>query len=1055
MLEKLDARYPKIKTTLETSLKTNDFTQADLALVETHIDDLIRVLKSSRFVQESICHTPKNLIHVLANLPEPFSLNHYHQLVSPQTPGTYYAQDSELESHLRQKRTLAMLRIIYRDVLGLANLNDTTNELSFLAQACLWQAHTHHYNQLVRQYGEPKNDKGQTQAFLILGMGKLGAHELNLSSDIDLIFTYPESGTSVGGKKAVDNQVFFTRLGQKIIQCLDRVTADGHVFRVDMRLRPYGQSGALVSSFAALENYYQTQGREWERYAMIKARVVLNSLADDTVNTGQPKLSAPPNDEDISRHPATQELMSLLRPFIYRRYIDYSVVDALRKLKQSIRQEVRRRGLENDVKLSSGGIREVEFIAQTFQLIRGGRDKSLQTNKLFKALDELESLECLTKDTVKKLKNAYSFLRRSEHAIQAYKDRQSQKLPDDSDAQNALLAYMAYESWNDFINTLNTHRHHVDHEFHAVISDANENNEILDDTANEKDDGASVLATKKPDQIYQELWQHCLHKPSPHSLGSEGSNNLEEPNNLSQKGSASTTLKDAFEALGFETSDSLVKTIEGFSQRIQCQVLQETGRERIDEFMPRLFKTITEEASEGSGSRDKQNESAFKSHTLLRILPLVQSVSRRSAYLLLLSENPEALKQLVKLSAASPWIPEQLKQQPALLDELLDSRTLYHLPSKASLTDELHRALLRVEEDDLEEQMNVLRHFRSSHALRVAACEISGALPLTKVSDYLSFLAESILTCCLQLVWKSMTRKHGYPDDDIREHPKFTIIGYGKLGGIELSHGSDLDLIFLYEANDNGETRTESAETNATHTQRSINNQLFYTRLGQKLIHMLNTRMASGRLYEVDMRLRPSGNSGQLCTQIKGFKKYQQENAWTWEHQALVRARPVAGDAVLAQEFNDVRKEILGKQRKIETLKKDVSDMREKMRKHLSSENGEKNTKLEKKAEVFHLKQDAGGIVDIEFMVQYAVLAWSHELPDLMRHTDNIRILECLAHTARLPTQEVEQLTKAYKAYRSAGHRRILQQESNLVESSRFDKEREHVVSIWQKLFAG
>lgn len=998
MLATLTKCYPDIQTTL-----SNVLNHDELEIVEKHNDVLLQVLHCSVFAQESIRQNPSDLMFTLKNAEYSFHLEQYHQLMAVEDKNEKElgkdlgCDEQQLDRHLRQQRTGAMLRIIWRDALNIASLNETTTELSYLAQASLWAAFSFHNEALITEYGTPVNIEGETQAFLILGMGKLGAYELNLSSDIDLIFAYPEQGKTTGGsKKPIDNQVFFTRLGQKVIQSIDKITADGFVFRVDMRLRPYGQSGALVGSFASLENYYQNQGREWERYAMIKARVVLNSLANTDKHTF-------PDDEDIANHIATQTLKDMLQPFIYRRYIDYSVVDALRQLKQSIRQEVRRRGLENDVKLSSGGIREIEFIAQTFQLIRGGRDKSLQSNRLLYILDQLANLECLPLETCQDLKQAYIFLRRSEHGIQAYRDKQTQTLPQEDASQQALLNYMGYGDWPTYISTLNTHRELVDNEFRKIIS--------------EEDTDSDNAHTHEGLEKWEALWKACL-DISDNGIANE---KTDKQSNI--------YLSQSLITLGFDTDAELLKNLRELSSRIASQVQQETGRERVDEFMPRLFAEVV------------QHEQP--SRTLKRILPLVHSVARRSAYLLLLIENPSALVQLVKLSAASPWIAEQLRQQPALLDELLDERALYHLPSKEELENELQRALLRVDENDLEDQMNVLRHFRSSHALRVAACEISNTLPLMKVSDYLSFLAEAILSCSVPLVWKGLVNKHGYPDGDEREQPRFCVIGYGKLGGIELSHGSDLDLVFLYDAKPNG-----NSSGNAEGRQQ-IANPLFYTRLGQKLIHLLNTQMASGRLYEVDMRLRPSGNSGQLCTRLEGFRKYQLENAWTWEHQALVRARPVAGDHELAEQFQNVRSEILCKKRALDILKKDVTNMREKMRAHLGKETKSNSTSKS----LFHLKQDSGGIVDIEFMVQYTVLAWSYEQPDLVRFTDNIRILECLAQTARLPTQEVEQLTTAYKAYRSAGHRRTLQQESNLFDVSDFSSERASIVAIWEKLF--
>ena len=455
--------------------------------------------------------------------------------------------------------------------------------------------------------------------------------------------------------------------------------------------------------------------------------------------------------------------------------------------------------------------------------------------------------------------------------------------------------------------------------------------------------------------------------------------------------------------------------------------MQALGRQRLDHFMPQLL--------EGVMHCDSPRE------TLKRILPLVQTIARRSAYLLLLSENPSSLARLIELAGASPWIAEQLSKNPALLDELLDNRNLYHTPDKQQLQQELSHGLAAIAQEDLEAQMEFLRYFRNAHALRVAACEVSGALPLMKVSDYLTCLAEVILQYTLQYVWAELVAKYGFPDAEPREQANFAVIAYGKLGGIELGHSSDLDLVFIHNASLNGVTDGEARGL------KSIDNHTFYTRVGQKIIHMLNTKTASGQLYEVDMRLRPSGNSGLLVTTISGFEKYQRESAWNWEHQALVRARAIAGDNALCSRFDQVRQSILQTERDLDTLASEVVAMREKMRKHLGSPQN-------KGAANFHIKQDAGGIVDIEFMVQYAVLAWSHTQPGLAKYTDNIRILAHLEQSKKLSVQEVEQLTEAYKAFRSVGHRLALQNLPSIVDGKSLQSERQIVLSIWQKILS-
>ena len=939
--------YDKLResySTEEIEALTTKLTHDEEALARLH-----HVAYGSEFFAVQVQRDSKILLGLLehGNLPigEPELASQLNQAA--------FDDVHQLDEQLRQLRNQTMCKIIWRDFNRLAHLQETTQSLSWLAEACIQASLDFHYKSLADIHGDPIDAEGNVQPMLILGMGKLGAYELNLSSDIDLIFAFPNSGNTSRADKSIDNQTFFTKVGQRIIKSLDSVQASGFVFRVDMRLRPYGQSGVLVSNFSALEDYYQNQGREWERYAMIKARVVASN--------GPWEIES--------------ELMTMLREFTYRKYVDFSVIEALRKLKQMIVQEVKRRRLGDDIKLGAGGIREIEFIVQAFQLIRGGRDKELQDNRLLVILPRLEDLGCLPPGVAEKLTQAYIFLRNTEHAIQGYQDRQTQKLPIDDKQQTILAKVMGFGDWQTFLDELNRHRDIVSEEFSRVIA------------APEEDE------SHEHDLVWDDIWQNALDQQV--CLLEFKKHHYENP----------------------QQSAQLIEDLHTSSMKLQPQ-----SKQRLDQFVPLLLSHVS--------TTDSPSE------TLERILKLVKSVSRRSAYLILLMENPVALLQLVKLSQASPWIANELAEYPALLDELLDQRTLYRPPSKAELQDELRRTMLRIAEDDLENQMETLRYFRSAHALRVAACEITGALPLMKVSDYLTWIAETILEYVLQLSWKILVAKYGYPDGDERQSPAFIVVGYGKVGGIELGHGSDLDLVFIHNASSNGMTNGD----------RSIDNQTFYVRLGQKIIHILNTPTASGRLYEVDMRLRPSGNSGLLVSSLASFDRYQKKDAWTWEHQALVRARVVAGDSDLAEEFAQVRNTILETQRDTQTLKHDVITMRKKMREHLGSDKNHTGTRE------FNIKHDPGGIVDIEFMVQYGVLAWSNTHSNLVTFTDNIRLLERFAQSNLLSAQEADLLTEAYKAYRSTGHKLTLQQQPNLVPPDMYATERQTVISIWNRL---
>ena len=878
------------------------------------------------------------------------------------------ADDDSLARQLRRFRNRQQVRIIWRDLTRQADLAETCSDLSDMADACIDLAYQWLYARHCEQFGVPTGRRsGQAQHMVILGMGKLGARELNLSSDIDLIFGYPEGGETVGAKRSLDNQEFFVRLGQRLIKALDAPTVDGFVFRVDMRLRPYGSSGSLVLSFNALEQYYQDQGRDWERYAMIKARVV----GGDQV--------------------AGKELLEMLRPFVYRRYLDFSAIEALRTMKQLIQQEVRRKGMAANIKLGSGGIREVEFIAQAFQLIHGGRDLSLQQRPLLKVLATLSGQGYLPAAVVEELREAYEFLRYTEHALQAIDDRQTQMLPDNQTDRNRVAFIMGFDDWETFHQQLLRWRDRVDWHFRQVIADPDE-----DETA-----AGEALVGGEWLPLWEQDWDEEF---------------------------ACRQLSDA----GFQNGQVACQRLAALRSGNQVRTMQRLGRERLDAFIPRLLAQAVE-----------QDDPDL---VLERVLPLVEAVARRSAYLVLLTENPGALQRLLELCAGSPWIAEQIARFPLLLDELLNAGRLFSPPQALELAAELRERLTRIPEDDLEQQMEALRHFKLAHRLRVAASEIAGTLPLMKVSDYLTWLAEAILEEVLALAWRHTVARHGQPRrvDGSLCDPAFVIVGYGKVGGIELGHGSDLDLVFIHDGDPNAET--DGAKP--------IDGAQFFTRLGQRIIHLLTTQTTSGQLYEVDMRLRPSGAAGLLVSSLTAFDRYQSGEAWTWEHQALVRARVLVGCPQLADDFEKVRASVLGRPRDLEQLRTEVSEMRSKMRDNLgtrATSAGTADKAFLAEAE-FNLKQDAGGIVDIEFMVQYAALAWSHQHPELLRYTDNIRILDGLEQAGLMTGDEVRLLQDAYKAYRAAAHRQSLQKLPGVVSGDQFHDERRAVMRIWREL---
>ncbi|RRQ21619.1 bifunctional [glutamate--ammonia ligase]-adenylyl-L-tyrosine phosphorylase/[glutamate--ammonia-ligase] adenylyltransferase [Thiohalobacter thiocyanaticus] len=918
---------------------------------------LARVWAASEFVAQSCEREPELLAELLESGELLADTAHGELRARAGAAVAEVLNAFDLGEALRRFRRREMVRIAWRDLAGWAGLDEVLRELTELATACLQVALDRLHAWLCRELGTPKDSAGRPQSLVVLGMGKLGAGELNFSSDIDLIFAYPEPGR-LGKRDGLSYEEFFTRLGQQLIEVLNRQTGEGFVYRVDMRLRPYGDSGPLVMDFDMLEEYYQSQGREWERYALIKAWPVAGDPAQCT------------------------ELMELLRPFIYRRYLDYGAFEQLREMKTMIIRQVQRRGMEDNIKLGPGGIREVEFIGQAFQLIRGGQEPRLRLRQVQAVLGNLAYLDLLPRYAVERLIEAYRFLRRVENRVQAFADEQTHELPTDEAGRARLALAMGFPDWAALLKQLDRHRRFVEEQFQQVFG-------------------------------------------SPHTREEEGDRETEALGALWQGQLDDEAALALLDEIGFEQPDEAHRLLDQLHHSLESRAMGKRGRERLDRLMPLLLAAIGE-------ARDP-NE------TLARLVRLLETISGRSAYLALLVENPMALSQLVQLCDASPWIAAELTRHPILLDELLDPRTLYTPPSRKQLEAMLDRRFEDIAPDDLETQMDALRHFKQMAVLRVAAADVAGATPLMVVSDYLTAIAELVLQKVLTITWHHLVARHGVPrcgTGKARREAGFAIIGYGKLGGIELGYGSDLDLVFLNDG-EGEEARTEGPKP--------LDNAVFFARLGQRIIHLLNTLTPAGVLYEVDMRLRPSGASGLLVTDMAAFAAYQHEEAWTWEHQALVRARGVAGDPDTLAAFEAVRREVLCRQRDPERLRREVRDMRSRMRTELArSESGR-----------FDLKQGPGGIADIEFIVQYGVLRWAHEFPDLVRYSDNIRLLEGLAGAGLMPEDDVRVLGNAYRAYRKRVHNLTLQEVPALVYQGEFIQTRAAVLGIWKRIFEG
>jgi [glutamine synthetase] adenylyltransferase / [glutamine synthetase]-adenylyl-L-tyrosine phosphorylase len=861
-------------------------------------------------------------------------------------------QIAEKTSHFRCRE---MIRIAFRDLTGYADLFETMSDLSALADACIDGVFSKLYDQFSLRYGIPKNQLGKNQNIVVVGLGKLGAKELNFSSDVDLMLAFPEDGFTSGKQESITNLEFFSLLSRAFLKIFAGSSSAGIIFRVDLRLRPFGENGPLITNFNFLEEYYEAQGREWERYALIKARVVAG-------------------DQTAGHH-----LLKRLNPFIYRRYLDYNAFESLREMKQSIDFEIQRKGFQGNIKLGPGGIREIEFFGQAFQLIRGGVLPLLQEPSILKVLNTLVEEKYISPSTRDELTNAYLFLRNTEHRLQEFDDRQTHSLPTEETKLFLLSLSLGFSDIDQFSRQLHAHIKNVHDHFTQILSTADQEQPVSD--------GKKVLSG---------IWE-----------------NLFEP-----KDEEAILL-----SAGFQKPSDILKQIIGLKDDTATRSLSRDGRRKLDQLIPRVLEI--------TGKSEQPDLSFF------RIVELIKAIEQRTNYLSLLIENPGALKQLVSLSIASPWIIKFLTKHPVLLDELLDTRILYSPPDRKQLTIELEKKLESVPVEDLELQIEQLCIFKQINTLRVASADISANYPLMRVSDHLSDIAELILAQVFNLSYHHIGKKYGYPScsPDIKNSKQgFAVIAYGKLGGIELGYGSDLDIVFLHGAAP-GKTLGGKFQ--------SIDNNQFYTRLGQRIIHILTTHTRAGRLYEIDMRLRPSGSSGPLVSHINSFREYQANNAWTWEHQALVRARFICGDPAISNLFEIIRRETLMKKRDLSELQSEIRTMREKIRKaHGISEPGK-----------FHLKQGKGGIIDIEFIVQYLILANAHQHSALVKWSDNVRQLEALAQTGILENKISHLLKQAYLTFRSSIHHLHLQDQPPVVDYPDLQAIGSTVAAIWKNYF--
>jgi glutamate-ammonia-ligase adenylyltransferase len=913
--------------------------------------ELLRVVAASEFVAAALIQDPRALGWLIRH-DDP---------AAARDGGEHYARsvrealdEVEAQRVLREWRRRVQAHIVWRDLAGRAGVRETLDAVSDFADAAVRVASEAARRHLQALFGTPRDESGAPAAFIVLGMGKLGGRELNFSSDIDLILVYRGPGETDGPRR-IDNAEYFDRLGRELIRLLDVRTTDGFVFRVDMRLRPFGDSGPLVVSSAALEDYLQQHGRDWERYAWIKARPLVGEEAYAALYA------------------------ECVRPFVFRRYLDFGVFESLRDMKSLIEREVSRRELEGHLKLGRGGIREVEFIVQSLQLVRGGSDRRLQSAQLLKVLPLLADSKLLEPANIAALTDAYLLLRNAENALQMIRDEQTHTLPESEVDQARMALYLGAAAWPQVAARIEAARGGVARQFSALLFGA------PDEAKGLAEPMFSWLDTER-DQRLVELARRAYAVPLAREL-------------------------DA--------------ALQAFCDAATFRRLDASGKKRLQLILDRLL-------SRAGGCDDPLS-------VVQRVLRVLESIGSRASYLALLKEQPAALDRLIEVCAISGFLSRQIADFPLLLDELIDAKAFNELPSRAGFQLQLQARIEQLPADDPERQVEGLRQFQKAAVFNVALADLTARLPLMRVSDRLTDIAELILQCCMDLGWQQMTALYGVPhcgeEGGALRPVNIAVAGYGKLGGLELGYGSDLDLVFLHDSH---------GAVQATVGERPTDNGLFFLRLGQRIVHLLTMHSSAGRLYEVDMRLRPNGKGGFLITGIDAFERYQQSEAWTWEHQALLRARAVAGAPGLCAEFEAARRRTLVQAVKRDTLRSDVAEMRVRMRKELSQAG----------AGQFDIKQGAGGIADIEFLVQYWVLRDALAHPQLLTYSDNIRQLEGLAHVGALSSERAHWLTETYIGYRTVLHHLSLEAGGErVVDEAPFVVTRDAVKDIWRETF--
>ncbi len=906
------------------------------------IEKIERLAIASNYALSQIQRDPESIDRLLGL--EKFTLNP--RIINFDASGKIDLD--QLKHELRRYRHQKLVEIIYLDVVASTPLEMTLHHLSDLADQLIRNALEACQQYLSAKHGQPLESNGDSMELNVIAMGKLGGRELNFSSDIDLICCYDSDG-ELSGYGQLSYQEYFSRLVRLLNQALSDVTADGFVYRVDLRLRPWGESGPIVLSHSALEHYYQLHGREWEQYAMVKARVLTGS--------------------ENSRN----YLSSMLRPFVFRKYHDYRVFDGLATLKTKIDAQAKSRGMRINIKVGPGGIREIEFFVQAFQILKGGRNHHLQSTGIFDCFIALGKQHIVDDNTLEKLRAAYCFLRHFENRIQMFDDQQVHDVPEDTTQQLRMATTMDYADWESVIEQLQLHRDQVNLCFNDLFKQGVESKSA-----------PAIFDSFSDSTDADQQWEFI-------------------------------------EKAGVGDARDINQSLNRFLQSKSWSFMSARARQRFSILLPGLLETIR--------CRDHPGE------LFARFMRLFSAIAGRSVYFELLYQNQPLLAKLASLFARSAWIADEVSQYPMLLENLIHSGDEQRF-DKSILHQRLQEQLVNIE-GDTELELDSLRLFKREQTLVIASAELAQEIDATQVSHYLCDLAEVVLEAVYGLACKTLQKQYGTPecvDNGLRRDANFAIIGYGKLGGYEMHYQSDLDVIFLHDS---------SGDHQRTSGDKSIENSVYFARLAQKIISMTAVQTASGKLYEIDPRLRPEGASGLLVSSIQAYQRYQLEKAWTWEHQALLKARLVAGSAILLEPFASIRAQVLRIPRDDHQLRKDIVEMRERIYQEKRPPEGKR----------MDLKQSRGGMIEIEFLVQYWVLTLANKIDSERLYSDNTSLLNEMFRL-NLITDSQSQLVETYQTYNRLLHESTLQNQPAEVDTAKIAKHVNHVLDCWNQCFS-